>query len=306
MRHDLARLAPLRAPVLVPRRDIDLSAFVELQQGYAPANPSILRVEDGYLVALRSVNYRYIDSRRVEFSHGNTFLTRNHFFLLNDDLTLRSQLEGLSEQFRDVEDVRLFRLNGEICASGTRPGVDEEGRQTSTMVLLRFSPDLLKGEECELPSPYSYPREKNWAPYSFGRDLAFIYSFDPPLKLTFDQHLRGSVSTIGRNDRVDDPPSFFLDCGSSAVVPAGEAPLVVAHRRQRALPFLATRYVNRLFKVVEGNLVAGRHFFIGERTSQFVNGLVWDEQSTIMTYGVLDREARLAVFDSAALLRATF
>lgn len=302
------RFFPLTYKKATPSQTLDLGKMVSFPPGYFPTNPSILKVESGFLICVRGVNYTLKDSRSMaaEFIHGgSSFNTLNRFLLASPDFTTTTSLPHLDEDFADVEDVKLFALGRDVFGIGSR--VIDRRDNSCRITLGHIARDFSGAFFQDIPSPFGIRQEKNWSPFSRDGRLYFVYSYHPLVIL----HYRFDLGRVEfcQPDQADYRPGAlpFLVCGSSPGLAIQSGFLFVAHRRSVRLPTLNRAYVSRLYHLdwrMSAVEAAGPYFVIERPSIQFVNGLTMDDQSVFISYGNNDSSAHLARFPKDQFLKS--
>jgi len=300
------RFLPLTYRKATPRRTLDLGKMATLPSGYFPTNPSILKVDGGFLICVRGVNYVLKDTRSMaaEFTGGDGFRTVNRFFLASSDFVATTRLPRLDKAFANVEDVKLFSFGGEIYGMGSR--VTDRDDNSCRITLGHIRRDFSSADFQDIPSPFGIRQEKNWSPFSRDGHLYFVYSYHPLviLRYRFDS---ASVEFHQPDQAAYRPNALpFLVCGSSPGLATRSGHLFVAHRRSVRLPNLHRAYVSRLYHLDwrMSAVAAGSYFVIERPAIQFVNGLIMDRQSVFISYGNNDNSAHLACFHKDEFFRA--
>lgn len=166
----------------------DLPKIVETsEERYHPMNPSFCKVEDGYALICRSVNYTQKGAKEFEtIDFDGKIRTRNFLLRYTKDFQLLSQEEIKEDLPQErlyalnvlgLEDARIFSHLGSLwftCTSreNTIDGVPQ-------ISLCKIGP----GENVEkmvlLNGPDPYRCEKNWLPFIQEDGFYTVYSYDP-------------------------------------------------------------------------------------------------------------------------------
>jgi predicted GH43/DUF377 family glycosyl hydrolase len=161
-------------------REIRVSPFLP---GWSLFNPSIISDRSGFLVNVRSSNYRIVDGTyQMPPEDNGVIKTENILVRVNDDLTVESATPYLRPQYNQsgfqvdgYEDCRLFRrLDGHLMVSFTirnMQGFDGACRIGTCSVNTEV-PSM--GPPIVLPSPFPGRHEKNWAP--LGASEEWVYA----------------------------------------------------------------------------------------------------------------------------------
>ena len=299
----LLRFLPLTFRQVEPAQPADLTGLAAFPPGFHGTNPSFVRFGEGYLVCLRGVNYVLSgpDMARAVFTAGDHYMTVNRFCLVDRAFRLRRALPTLDGAFDDVEDIKLFELNGAVMGYGSAadPGGPPGNRAS---FLLTLDPEAGTCTRRLLPSPFGFTQEKNWAPFVRGGELHFVYSFDPLLVLRCDPATGGLSFTDPAAARAARDNLRFLLGGSSAGLPVPGGFLFAAHRRRVSVR-MHRSYLTRIYHLDDAatRLTAGRYFSIGKPRIQFVNGLALEGEDLVLSYGDMDRSAHACRVRRAAV-----
>jgi hypothetical protein len=295
------RFWPLTSRVLRPLAITDIGGLVELPQGFWPTNPGLVRHGEGYLSCVRGVNYIYKSRRslRMEFTAGEHHRTVNRFVRLDVHLRPVASYDALDRHFDDYEDIRLFLHQGRTYGVANVAAADG-----NRMVLIKFAEDLRDAEIEPLASPFALRREKNWCPFSDGRDIFFVHSFEPGSVFKYVPGQARLAWVPNGHGHEPAPPASFLECGSTPGVAYANHQLFVTHRRSFRIHHLDYVYSSRLCTLSSDlcELGRGTYFSMGPHGIQFVSGLVVSAERALVAYGVNDRRALVATFELGALL----
>ena len=299
------RLLPLTFRIAAPRATVDLGALADWPAGYFPTNPSIVRVQDGFLASVRGVNYQLHGSSGIKarFTVGDRFTTVNRFLHLSPAMTVTRRLRQIEAAFDGVEDIKLFAVGERIFGTGSRASSANE--RSCRIVLGEIAADLSGASLRDIASPFGLRQEKNWAPFAHNGDIHFLYSYHPLIVLRFNE-ATGTVAFTDDRCKAYSPRALpFLVSGSSPGIEIPGGYLFVAHRRSVRLPTLRRTYLSRLYHLARDlrTVTGGPYFVINMPSVQFVSGLMVDDRSAYVAYGQNDCSARLADFDPAVFWR---
>jgi len=249
-----------------------------------PYNPTVC-MHDGQLVAC------------VRVDTGGVSITKNFLGTIDPQTwKLRDQRE-MQDLVREparwphtrsygYQDVRLFVRRGQLGAAAT---VCDRvaGDMNAKMAVLELDQ---AGNVVECRVQPSDRLEKNWMPLADEQGLRFVYGLEPPIILTYDdaKHLvRPDVSTLA------DGPGPLR--GSSQILRWKHGHLCVVHQVHAPWP----TYVHRFVELDADLKVAriGRPFFFREQGIEFCAGAALWESRLVLSFGVRDREAWLALVD---------
>ena len=195
------------------------------------------------------------------------------------------------------EDCRLFSWGGRLAACAT---VCDRipGDPFSKLAVLELS-DV--GDVVNVHVQGSRRQEKNWMPFVHGGRLKFVYSFDPFVLMEYDTYthrVRPAASEIVV------PASTIR--GSSPLVPYGDGFISIVHTVHTPSPRMSKRvYLHRMAVYdAEGRPVRTSEPFYFERLGlEFCAGLAPWRDSFVLSYGLDDREPKLAIVNKAVVAR---
>lgn len=182
---------------------------------WRPLNPSLLKIDDGYLVLVRTVNYtRGTDDSFDIHDDRRLFKTRNFLLAMSDSLSEmtgyveivdNTDRERYPDRFQGIEDCRLFTHDGQLCMTGSACDMTEINVQVITYAELGPISDVISQVTSQdvtqlelvrtipLPSPIEGRIEKNWLPFSSdlglglnNSEIATIYGYSPFTIFKFD------------------------------------------------------------------------------------------------------------------------
>ena len=300
----LLRFLPITCKIVTPTVSFDISNLVAFPPGFSAMNPSIVMVNDQYLVCIRGVNYnkgKYGET--PTFNVGDRYMTRNRFLLLDSNFCFVKALTDLDNKFDDIEDIKLFTFKNRIMGIGSQLLRSNDAEQLSICLLSNI--DTVSEISCTLiASPFSINNEKNWAPFVYDDELYFVYSFEPLILLKYDV-ATGTTQIINLPFAETAIRNFsFMLSGSSAGLPVSDGFLFAAHRR-RISPFTRRlSYFTRIYhlNMPEMKISAGRYFSIGPPNLQFVNGFLQIGDFFLVSYGASDRSAHVSLFPISSIL----
>jgi hypothetical protein len=283
---------------------------IKVPTSLAICNPSLVASQDGWDVLVRALDpvpyqgadYKFLSSENWLVRYHPDFSVRSTFKL--NDLDFRNNCR---EATHGLEDGRLFYWKQQLF--GLFSGLRREGNKYfNTMVLSRLDGDTLI-DPLVIPSPHGQEREKNWMPYVRNDELYLVYSTQPMEVYRYEGKLvrlekESTHSTIP-------PLGGAMISGSSQLIDRGETALAVVHHRRKS-PLLGKlvmkhvtkdpdyqrkkvqfdHYFMRLDK--NFNLVARSKKFQFETSGvEFCAGLALGDQGVLLSYGVMDRLARI-------------
>ncbi len=291
-----------------------ISMEVKVPTTHPVCNPSVLAIEDGWLVLVRALDPVPFQGTHLPYVSSENWLLRYDKDLqLLSSQRLRDEriLKDCPEARNGLEDGRLFTWSGQLWVlfSGLRR---QNGEYFNTMTLARIDGDSLV-EATVIASPYHHTREKNWMPWVLGSDLYLVYSTQP---MEIYRYVATGLQRVYQGGvAFENMPGLMS--GSSQVIPWGQHYLAITHRRSRAPLFsrLLQKYVTKdpdyqRKKVLFSHylLLLDRNFnVVGQSPAfrfetegiEFCAGLACQDQRVLISYGVMDEKARLIELDPA-------
>lgn len=282
----------------------ELSVF---GRGRFSTNPSILRMDDGYLCLVKGVNFdleairlsgdwQAIDPRepidcRYKMVHLDAaFQTIDVFDL---DTTSVDRTFGAPV---GVEDLRLFWRNDAIFVCGCV--IDREavftgvrwiiGSPKTRVFVAEVVLDRLEGVQI-FESPTGAREEKNWMAVSRGASLDFVVNVGRDGRLSTDG--AGAVVSLSSQDCLN----WRGWSGSTCLVSREDGYIALIHRKSEREPYC----YKHMFVIFDKQLKArGRSalFSFEGRPVEFCCGLDCDRETMTVSYGVMDKSAVIAVF----------
>lgn len=162
---------------------LDFSSFSP--KGYKPSSPSIIKVDNGYLLNLRCVSYTIQPDGQYVLDLKNQINTVNVLVVLTNELEyvshslIEDPTKTTDYYIRGMEDVRLIReKDGEIEFFCTRQDMPREKEKESAKMCY----GVIKGNKvakCERMDYTDSFCEKNWLPFYHEDELYHFYSYDP-------------------------------------------------------------------------------------------------------------------------------
>jgi len=277
---------------------------------FAPSSPSILPVDDGYVILCRTVSYRVDAYQRFVAKEDDGILrTRNVLMRVDGELRFQHQVEvsGGPAPLRQTwvqgfEDCRLIALGDRVAATCTT--VDHHPSGFVAMSLIELDDEARVAHHVPLVGYRDDRHQKNWLPFvdDEGR-LCAIYGYDPLVVLAIDRE-SGHCTPI-----VERPQGRHLGHwrGSAGPVtlPAelGGGRLLLVHE----VAYHGRRYYFHRFVRVDDDwdiVAASRPFFFHDRGIEFVAGacLAHGGDELLVTFGVEEREAWLARLPLASVV----
>jgi hypothetical protein len=280
------------------------------REGWSTFNPSIVPTPTGWLVNVRSSNYR-IRGGRYEMppEDGDRILTINQLAELDDQFSLVRTRPLVADYPRTafpvdgLEDVRLNLVGGELVASATIRNLEP---LDGTCRIATANIDAATGQAGPLFCPHTpnERHEKNWMPL-FGR-RAWLYACSA----------NGRVMLA---EPADDGEHWKLTAhagsphiakawrGGSQLVPVGGGRwLALVHEVAHAEDGRRI-YEHRLVEFDEpaGWAISGYSppfYFLEHRAIEFAAGLAVKDDRLVATFGLRDAEAWLVELELANAL----
>jgi predicted GH43/DUF377 family glycosyl hydrolase len=267
-------------------------------------NPTIAAHGDGFALIVRTANYRHENGRYVLLTDGPVIRTLNYLVTLDGGLEV-TNVEAITEgvdgptrfpsRIEGYEDCRLFTVEGDLFATATvRDRNPDERCETA---LLRLDRGAISAATV-LVGPTPGRHEKNWMPFVRDSALYFLYSCDPTIVLQCEPGT-GRIETVSRRPG---PLGGTSLRGGSQGIAVGDGFLFVVHE---AAESGGGRSYQHRFILFDDNyrLVAmtPRFHFLSPEL-EFCAGLARRDGELLVTFGVGDRGAMLAVLDEGRAL----
>lgn len=272
---------------------------VPLPAGYVAMNPSIVVINDDYMMLnLRTVNYRITEQGQYDMQGDTAIRTRNYLCAVAEDLTVHTPVEILVplnfpvkyDQVIGFEDVRLYTDGPGLWCSATVRQISEGGWCQQVRARIDTTPNLFIFQECNAISPEGHT-EKNWMPI-IGTKHRFMYGMNRTItadKFEIEHH---------------EPAHFDTDHfrGGGQVIQFNEGYLAIIHEAGQR-PHDQQRFYQHRFVWMTYDFVLERiskPFVFHEKQIEFAAGLCIHPETgqVIVTYGVRDREAWIASIES--------
>ena len=297
--------APMLAQIAPSARSQPVE--VALPEGWTRYNPSIAADGDGFRMVLRSGNYS-VDQHLKYTVHDEDGVVRTKNYLA--DLTADLRIAGVREiddsaarqdpplfPVAGFEDCRLVHHRGRWWLSATTRDQNDQG--VCQIALLRLDGTVVTA--MHLLSDGVETHEKNWMPVADADDsvLRFVYKCFPTELLRYDNDT-GAVAP----ENVQEAPLIARDfSGGSQAIPIDDGHLCLIHERaifedggrcytHRWVWFDAEWRLTRL----------SLPFIFHDRGVEFAAGLAQRGDDLVISYGLWDREARLATVPLAEVL----
>jgi hypothetical protein len=305
-------------PIHAVRRGVFVvSDSVRMQEGveYACANPTAVRTSDGVHVNVRLVNYRQERGRRYTALDPSGFIRTRNVTIGWDPRSERIVVERESSsgipsdwdwkaQIQGLEDVRWLVHEGRVWFTATCCQVPGRGGHPQ-VVLGRMNTALDAVDHLvPLESDLARPVEKNWIPWSLGRRLFLIYSYDPFVVVRVDPRSGRTWPAAAQipharavRFRGSTPPVRIPEAPGRWVLLVHE---VARHEHENV-------YAHRFVEIDESPAIIGWSlpFVFDHRGIEYAAGLCpLDGDHLLVTYGSEDREARWVEIEWRVVLDA--
>ncbi|HAX24416.1 MAG TPA: hypothetical protein DCX80_05200 [Chloroflexi bacterium] len=279
---------------------------------YAPANSSICRTDEGYVVLNRLVNYHQHGATvYISRDPDGKYRTRNAWLTLDRQLSTASAAvvddsivdERVTVPQADafvvgIEDIRLIQWRGEWWFSGGSSQFDPY--HLPRVVIGRIDPN---GPRIDHLVPLEFagrqPVEKNWVPFIHDGRLLLLYSSDPTLVLEPDPE-NGQCRVVHQAPATVDLSLFR---GSSQLIPVGGRYLYTIH--EVAIVGGHRVYLHRFVEMDSSFVITrvSRAFNLTQVGVEYTCGmcLSHDEQSVILSCNWEERESWLVPVPRSAV-----
>ena len=283
--------------------DIELPSIREgMAELYSPSNPSIQKIEDGYAIILRAVNYLQNGGREYKSQDplDPTIYTRNFLLHYDRNMKLVSQheiIENLPRNKREfpvkgLEDCRLVLHDN--CYWFTCATYDTHPKTIGqTLCKLANSPT---GKEIQVEKlipiigPDAERCEKNWLSFSKDDNLYVIYSYDPFIIYKLNRETGECETTLHYEPKND----FTHFRGSAGPEKFDDGYLTLVHE----VAFTNQRYYFHRFIYLDKDFNVkkiSKPFTFMHQGIEYCCGMTIDHSNTkcIMSISFEDREAYL-------------
>lgn len=263
-------------------------------------NPSIIKVDDEYIVNVRLVNYTQTNANDYKIPSGDEYVRTSNFIVHFDRNFTEKRRYNLEDKavypkfsnrnIKGYEDIRLWRVeNGIIYGICTLV----EYKEPLHMGLLKIKDNVITDA---IPlDPYDFSStQKNWLPFVDGDDKYMIFSYLPFRILKMTNETNYEVITGEANDDFKGACSFR---GSASPIPYKGKWLMLIH--QVSIENDRSRvYISRFVEFEKWKLTRVSRYFTFERKGvNIALGMCQSfvEDEIIITYGMEDSEAKLAI-----------
>ena len=282
--------------------------FAEIRLDVAPAwpqfNPSVCASEDGYRMVVRTANYRLENGRYVFLEGDGVIRTLNYVVTLDRGLAV-TDLAPLGDRddgpprypsrVEGYEDCRLIEVGDRWFVTATVR--DRNPEERCEIALLELDGNDVAGARI-LAGPSPERHEKNWMPFILGSELHFVYSCSPTEVLRCDPD-SGRLERVTR--RSAPARAVALRGGSQGVAVDGGF-LFVVHESIDEGGLRSYRHRLVLLDRDLGVSAMSRRFQFVSGEVEFCAGLARRDGMLVMSFGVGDHTAMLAVVDEPSAL----
>lgn len=307
-------LEALGRPVFEPPRANELTSLapglkrgevrLEVEPAWPQFNPTIAPNGHGFLLGVRTANYRIVNGAYEVLDADGVIRTVNYLARLDGALRVESTdpIEDLADDapfhptpVQGWEDLRLIEVDRRWFAIANARDVNPQARAEVALLELD-GPRIVAAHVLEGPDPNRH--EKNWMPFVRDGRLHLVYSCGPTVVYEYDL-ASGVLEVVAQNDA----PHFARELrGGSQGVRVQGGWLFAVHE---AFDGPAGRsYVQRL-ALLDDELRLSRlspRFSFDGQPIEICHGLALAEERLIFSYGVGDHTARLGVCPLAEAL----
>jgi len=294
--------------------NINIATFIPIQpltpllcdwssERYKPCNPSIFKVNDGYVVNCRSVNYvQWCPGHLIVDGSGKT-KTKNMFIKYDKQFNKvfekcvneAPSLAIFNNYTQGLEDLRIFEFNDQIYFTATTCQLHQ--RNIPKICLGKFEcnnlDESVNVDNIQLLHGPNYDRpEKNWMPFVVNGELFAIYSLSPFIIY------KPCISTGLCPEFINKDLGFDFTrlSGSASPIPFDDGYLLMVHE---GIWNYRRYYLHRFF-YFDKNFELKKYskpFSFKHKGIEMCCGMTLDheEQNLIMAIGLEDREAYLCL-----------
>jgi hypothetical protein len=258
-------------------------------------NPSIANDGEGFRVIVRTVNYRLRENGHWLRHPPGGARTVNWLLRLDRDLKTMSTARIADQSLivseprakNGLEDGRPFYWRNDWWFAAAAVRFADEST-VPTMCFCQLDEDNRVVDAHFIDSPLQQKKEKNWMPVVDGDALRVIYRISPLQIIDIADGWQSSLhASVGRHRAIDDW------AGSSQLVEYRGNWLCIVHKRFERRNYV---YYQHAFVELSSDfriLRVSRPWFFDASTVEFCAGLCLSGDSAILSYGYMDREARL-------------
>lgn len=287
------------------------------EPGWTPLNPCVMNTTQGLKCLIRTVNYVITDEGyymingkdgRIHFSDENPIDTRNFLVDVGNDYVVRNPKEVIYPArahppawgaVRGFEDMRIFPLGSELWSSSTVRELHSGGNCEQVVARLIPEDGYYSIDSIRRMLGTGRSTEKNWMPL-ISRTGNHEISLDG---MRWVYRLGVLVNAKGETTDSNPPAGIDIEAlsgGSQMVEVSPGVYLGVVHEARPLNGDYSKRYYWHRFVVTNssgGFIAITKPFVFQGKQIEFAAGLALRGKEVIVSYGVRDREAWLAVLD---------
>lgn len=281
-------------------------------ESFCPMNPTIQKVDDGYMMICRAVNYIQFGGRNHKSCDifDPTIRTKNFFVHYDKNFKLISQPEIVEKlpryrkenrMIEGLEDCRLIKVNDDFFFTCTTYDTSTDGIPQIALCKLSNAPendliDVVRLTPLKGPDPKRC--EKNWMPFVKENAINAIYSCDPFIIYQLDP-ITGEAKELVHYEPKHDFSSFR---GSAAPIEFDDGYLMIVHE----VAFTSQRYYLHRFVYLDKSFhitKVSKPFVFLHQGIEFTCGMTIDHsgKNLLIPIGVEDRNAYLCTVDLEAV-----
>lgn len=282
---------------------------LKLNGGLSPLNPCILKLDDGYLVNCRIVNYQINNDGIYTINNPNgTIITENITLKVDKDFNIVSEcnIKDLTTIQRysgrniiGLEDLILFIFKDSLWFTCTSLDTNPHGLPQINLCKLKYNIglelpsdlDILKRCPINLPNNRS---EKNWLPFIHNGELLLIYEYHP---FTIKKILGDIEGNLNTEDHLKEKYDLNLSRfkGSAAPIDFENGYLFMVHETFNLSQSLRC-YLHRFMWMDEDlKLKKMSHpWYFTHHGIEFCRSMCWSHtpDEIVLTYSIHDKDAQ--------------
>lgn len=277
---------------------------------YEPLNPSITTKGDKYLILCRTVNYTINkDKSFIIHSPDRISRTENLLLELDSDFNIIETHHVIDKSNRitymtmwiGIEDGRLFWWDDQLYF--TACFADSYSDNTIRMGLMKLNSQYQITRFIGFEPALYTKCEKNWIPIIDNNKLKLIYSYDQRNIVVPEFDPRESPAeriTCRKQDNYRSDANLSWIKGGSVTIPYKDGYLSIIHQT----PQIHKYYHRFIYMDSEYTPIKmSPAWTLGQANLEYITGLCWslDKKSLVITYGIDDNFAYLAVIDPSVV-----
>ena len=253
-----------------------------------PNNPSIIQIDNGYLCNIRASNYVY--NPNFQFLEGNIHLSDHHLLTLDENFKITKTVilkDTTNNIYYDsfvkgIDDLRLINNHQFICSHG-----NFNNHKTIQQCLGQYDIDGNVTSLIPLPGPEQYRHEKNWLPF-YDHELVIIYMIHPFTLYKIVDNKMIKIKEIKLSDH-----NLDQFRGSAPPIPYNNGWLCTTHQVVNLCYFHRFVWFNQDFTEIKYSVP----FYFEHKGIEFNLGMCHSKKGLLLTYSVLDNNAKLITID---------